>query len=407
MKINPKFWDFDSQRIKVTKSYPTNPEKNQRLQAIADYAAKVEDQWKLKHKHLDIIPSLPQFELTESIKDYINKTNPEKRIEAAQKTFWGYFNNLLSRMDNGTRLHTTTSTILAPKTIFQYHNLKRHLEAFETAKKCRIEFESIDMSFYNKFTDYLTVNKNLKPNTIGKLITNLKVVLNEAVNDEVTTVAKFKNGRFKSLSVKSETVYLTDSEINEMLNLDLSNKPRLERVRDIFIIGCYTGLRFSDLTKIQTANIEDDCIEIEQTKTKSTVFVPLRPVAKQLLSKYENNVPKISNQRFNEYLHEVAKECTSLQSDISFNEVKGGKVVKRIHPKHELVCSHTARRSFATNEYKIGDLTTTEIMSITGHKTEKAFYKYIRETPKDAAMRVKEKWAKRLAMQQPLMRVVV
>ena len=61
-------------------------------------------------------------------------------------------------------------------------------------------------------------------------------------------------------------------------------------------------------------------------------------------------------------------------------------------PKYEFISSHTARRSFATNEFKAGVLTIGEIMSITGHKTEKSFYKYIREKPRESAERVQAKW---------------
>jgi integrase len=404
-KISPEYWNKTDQRARKLKKFPTNPEFNHWLQSIADQATKLENEWKLKNKHLDQIPSLPEQLLTDGLKNYINKTDPEKREDNKLKTFWGYFDNLLFRMDNGTRLHNKNSTVLTPKTIFQYHNLKRHLEAFEKVTKFQIDFESIDMTFYKRFVDYATIIKNLKPNTIGKLITNLKVVLNEAVDDEINTNLKFKNSKFKSMSAKSETIYLTEYEINEMLAIDLTHLPSRERVRDIFIIGCYTGLRFSDLTKIQNANIENDFIEIVQTKTNEPVFIPLRPTAKELLNKYGNNIPKISNQRYNEYIQDVATLCPSLQTEITFTETKGGKLHKITHPKCELVSSHTARRSFATNEYKAGDLTITEIMSITGHKTEKAFYKYIRETPKDAAMRVKEKWAKRVE-RLPLLRAV-
>ena len=298
-------------------------------------------------------------------------------------------------MENGTRVHLEKGTPLAPKTIFQFHNLKRHLLNFEQREKFKIDFENIDLRFYKKFVDYLTIKLQVGPNTIGKLITNLKVFLREALEDGLTANNVFTHRKFKSLNFKSDTVYLTTDEINEMQNLDLIGHPRYDRVRDTFVIGCYTGLRFSDLTKIKPQHIENGMIEITQTKTGNPVVIPMVQDVIQILEKYNNTLPKISNQKYNEYLYEVCKKCEALKKEITTHTIKGGKKITIVEPKYEFISSHTARRSFATNEYKAGDLEVSEIMAITGHKTEKAFYKYIRETPKETAMRIKQKFVDR------------
>ena len=87
---------------------------------------------------------------------------------------------------------------MAPKTIFQFENLKRHLENYQKAKKTKIEFDKIDLTFYNDFVEYLTTKLKLAPNTIGKLITNLKVFLREAFDEGITTNNIFANRRFRS-----------------------------------------------------------------------------------------------------------------------------------------------------------------------------------------------------------------
>jgi integrase len=243
--------------------------------------------------------------------------------------------------------------------------------------------------------DYLTIKLKLAPNTIGKLITNLKVFLREALEDGLTTNNIFTHRKFKSINYRSDTVYLTTEEIKALQDLDLTKQPCYERVRDMFVIGCYIGLRHSDLSRLQPQHIDDGMITIKQQKTDDVVIIPLVNKVIPILEKYNNNLPKISNQKYNEYLYEVCKKCKVLEKEITIHEIKGGKKITILKPKYEFISSHTARRSMATNEYKAGDLEISEIMAITGHKTEKSFYKYIRETPKGTAERIKEKFADR------------
>jgi integrase len=223
----------------------------------------------------------------------------------------------------------------------------------------------------------------------------LKVFLREAFDEGITTNNIFTNRKFRSNNSLADTIYLTQIEIDEILKLDLSNSVKLEKVRDMFVIGCHTGLRFSDIVNIRPENINDGLIELTQMKTKEQVAIPMTKVAEMLLSKYNYTIPKISNQKFNDYLYEVVKQCEGLHIEVTKIAIQGGKKIEINKPKYEFVSSHTARRSFATNEYKLRNLTTREIMSITGHKTEKSFYKYIRETPKESAERIKLIWRDR------------
>ena len=115
----------------------------------------------------------------------------------------------------------------------------------------------------------------------------------------------------------------------------------------------------------------------------------------RLLSKYNNSLYKISNQKFNDYLYDVVAKCEGLEIEVTKKTIQGGKQIVIKKPKYEFISSHTARRSFATNEYMAKGLNVRDIMAITGHKTEKSFYKYIRQTPKENAERVKIIWKER------------
>jgi integrase len=391
-KINPKYWSTENQRAKQTERFKEYPEFNQRLK---DFETNVKNVYrKYVNDNGGKEPSLAV--LRNLLDKYFEKTTESEHQERQLKTFWGFYNDFLKRCENGTRLHHKNNTPLASNTIKNFKNLKEHLEGFEKWQKKRIDFETIDLKFHQTFTGYLTTEKKLSINFIGKLITTLKVILREAFEMGYNKNTSFSQKRFKSYQIDTETIYLTEPEILELKGLDLSGNKRLERVRDLFVIGCYTGLRFSDLSKLSHNHIKDGIIEIEQTKTKDPVFIPVRSEVKNLLDKYTENLPTaISNQKFNEYLKEVCENAELLKKQVIITGIKGGKKVKVQEPKYKFVHSHTARRSFATNEYLAGDLQTFEIRAITGHKTDKAFYRYIRQTPRENAANVAKKWQER------------
>ena len=391
-KILPKFWSTENQRAKQTERFKEYPEFNQRL---TDFAATIKNVYRKyvnDHKAKE-----PSTAILKNLLDKEFERTPEKDLQEQQlKTFWGFYNDFLKRCEAGVRLHHKNNTPLSSGTVKNFRNLKRHLEDFERWQQRKIDFETIDLKFHQSFTGYLTTQKKLGVNFIGKQITHLKVILREAFEMGVNKNTIFSHSKFKSSQKDTETVYLTEAEITELQNLDLSDNKRLERVRDLFVIGCYTGLRYSDLSKLSTDHIREGIIEIEQTKTKEKVFIPVRTEVRNLIAKYEGELPKaISNQKFNEYLKEVCKKAEELKKEWSLTTIKGGRKTSETKPKYEFVHSHTARRSFATNEYLAGDLQTFEIRAITGHKTDKSFYKYIRQTPKENAANVAKKWQER------------
>ncbi|MEO6232891.1 MAG: site-specific integrase [Ferruginibacter sp.] len=391
--IDPKHWNTDTQ--KARQGLTGYSSFNKWLKDVDAFISQIETDWIDQHSKQSVIPLLPISVLKEKLRKYLSKENKQEREQNLQTSFWGNYDNFLFRMKNGTRVHLEKGTPMAPKTIFQFENLKRHLQNFEKKTNFKIEFENIDMNFYKKFVDYLTIKLNLTPNTIGKLITNLKVYMREALEDGLTTNNTFTHRKFKSINSKSDTVYLTIDEVKALQDLDLSKQPRYERVRDMFVIGCYTALRHSDLSKVKPENIANGMIDMVQTKTGKQVIIPMAKVVVDILAKYSNTLPGISNQKYNEYLYEVCKKCEVLAKEITIHEIKGGKKITNVKPKYEFVSSHTARRTFCTNEYRAGDLEISEIMALSGHTTEKSFYKYIRETPKGTAERIKEKFAAR------------
>jgi integrase len=188
---------------------------------------------------------------------------------------------------------------------------------------------------------------------------------------------------------------LTETEIKEIEAIDLTGNKKLESVRDLFLIGCYTGLRYSDYSILKPGQIKDGFIETTQLKTGAKIVVPIHHTVEKIFDKYNGSLPRsISNQKTNDYLKELGKKLDCLKTNTSRTFTKGGVKVIENFEKWELLTTHTARRSFATNEYLAGTPTIT-IMAITGHKTEKAFLRYIKLTPNEHAKLLKQHWLKR------------
>ena len=130
-------------------------------------------------------------------------------------------------------------------------------------------------------------------------------------------------------------------------------------------------------------------------KTGKPIIIPLHPVVSQILNKYKHNInslpPAISDDKMRKYLKEIGKMIPELRKMVQKTRTKAGNRTSTLIEKYKLIGTHTARRSFATVQYNSG-LPAITIMSITGHKTEKAFLKYIKTSPKEHADIMRSHW---------------
>lgn len=270
-----------------------------------------------------------------------------------------------------------------------YGYLKRYAECL--GKK--LDFKDIDLKFYDGFTSFLQ-KEGLAVNTIGKKIQTLKIFLNAAKNEGINNYDTFKSKKFVSVNEEADTIYLNENELEKISVKDFSSNLHLDHARDLFLLGCWTGCRFSDLSQITLENILGDLLHIKQQKTGTKVLIPLHPIVKNILNKYNGLLPRvISNQKFNLSLKKIAEQ-SEINDYVHKAITRGGIRRNTKFKKWELVTTHTARRSFATNLYK-QDFPTLSIMAITGHKTEEAFLKYIKVTPDEHARKLQLHWNKK------------
>ncbi|WP_166386788.1 site-specific integrase [Polaribacter sp. 11A2H] len=254
----------------------------------------------------------------------------------------------------------------------------------------KIDFENIDMNFYNDFIDW-SEKQDLSRNYIGKLIQTLKFFLNTSTIEKINTNLEFKNPRFKVIREEVDNIYLSLEELNKIHVLDLSKHPKLDQARDLFLIGAYTGLRVSDFNYLNEENINDYdgnlFLKVETQKTKKEVIIPLRPEVKEILKKHGNKPPKrMPDQQINLKIKEVC-ENAGIDEITSITKTIGGKKVTKKSFKFDLVKTHTARRSFCTNAY-LSEMNPIDIMQISGHTSEKTFLNYIKADALKKAIKI-------------------
>jgi site-specific recombinase XerD len=381
LKILPKHWHLEKMRVRdviaATGKDAINSRLNE-LQAAAD-------------EYLITLRAKGKNVTKELLKSFLDKFTG-KIDNSDDKTFHGFVSAFLE--GNKTRTNSSTGKIIAYKTQREHERTYQLIKDFEKAKNkdIRLDFDDITLEFYADFTAYLQ-SLDLSVNTIKHKIQTIKTWLNEATEKNINTNNQYKSKRFKAVSEENEEVYLTENELMQMYNFtELSES--LTRVRDLFLIGAFTGLRFSDFTSITADNIKDGKLHIEQQKTGKPVSVPLHPIFSDIWKKYDGNLPRvISNQKFNEYIKKVC-QLAGIDSKEEKGITKGGKRLKHTYKKYELVSSHTARRSFATNLY-LSKFPPLSIMQITGHKTESAFRKYIKATTEEHADLLENHWAEK------------
>jgi len=279
--------------------------------------------------------------------------------------------------------------------------MKEHLKSYQSYSGIPITFDSFDFNFYQAFVKYLAfdytltrkkkVVKGLRINSIGKTIKWLKSFLKNRMAKNI--IPHRDLSIFRGMEEDVDAIYLSWREISAMYALDLALEPMLERVRDTFVLGCLTGFRFSDYSTVKPEEFRDGMLFVTQTKTGERVVVPLRPEAQAILEKYNMEMPQINNADFNFYIKQVARRA-GLQEKVKISYKRGNKLIEEIMPKYEWVMSHTCRRSFCTNEFLDGTPITL-IMAISGHKTEKAFRKYIKADNLEKAQMIRKLWAGR------------
>lgn len=401
-KILPELFDKKSQRAvedkDVLKEYRNNGAQNIRLiqMSINSFLNDLHENTNtiinnsLK-RHGKITKEVLKQEL-----DYIYKA-PKKERENSL-TFVEYLLDFISKCESGKKLNGTKK--YAPNTIKSYKALYNFLKGkidkrtnkIAVGYNPRLKFDEVTIDFYDKLVYHLN-QQNKKPNTIGKYIKEIKAVMRDAYEHGYHKNEAFKHKNFKKISVKVHSIYLTQSELDRIENLDLSSQNKFETYRDFFLIGCYTALRYSDFSRLAPKFIVKKSgkhyISMKTEKTKTHVEIPIKPLVFTILEKYNFTAPKwLTRNDMNTSLKVICMQA-GIQDDITITEQIGGKFITKTVKKYSLISTKLCRKTGATLLY-LNNAPLLEIKSITGHSQITQLLDYISISEEEIARRLSE-----------------
>ena len=394
-KILPLWWDVenecaieDSRQRKQEKALAKRVNRNlARLRTDLDELfAEYNGIEKLSPNHTDGVDYLDEL-FTKAAAIIGGKLQIDSAEEKASRlTPTQFFEDFIEHW--GKTPNKRTGIIPKAETMWNYANTVRRYKDFIVDSGRKDSFSIFDEDFQTDFVDYLLNEQALCMNSIVSSLSQLKVMLRRALQKNYIHDSSFL--QWNSKTVNFTKVYLNDDELNSIYNLQITDKIRkennigteshIEESRDLFILSARTGLRYSDLRHLNTATWEMDegheKLTILVQKTSERVAIPLHKQVIEIFNKYQGELPVVVDKsRYNEQIRICAKLAGINRKVETFEWVQGRPII-RGHLKYELVSSHTARRSFATNLF-LKCKSAYSVMAITGHKTEENFKRYI------------------------------
>ena len=367
-KLEPKKWSSRSQRPLT--SYLLYNDVNDDLKQISDAIIKIYSEKK------DNLLS------TDDFKKRLDIVLGRVKIETETRTidFIDYLQSHIDSLKSGNDKKYRTAQ--------KYGTLLINLQKFRPGK---IAFESIDMKFKNDFIKWrYEATKASSQNTINKDMECIKSVLKRSYKKKLHTNDIFKDDDFSESRVKTSIFALNESEVNRLYEYDFTDNQRLERVRDWFLISCWSALRWSDFSVLNPEHIikdgEDFYLNKFNEKTEKEVFVPIDKRLYQMLEKYNFRSIDISNQKFNDYIKEVF-EIVGITDLINLRESIKGEMKDISYRKCDIVSAHDGRRTWSSINYLKG-YPIGLLMQVTAHEKEETFLSYVGVSALEKARRL-------------------
>ena len=369
-RIDSAKWDADKQRVKNGCSNKLKQSASEINASLLEYYTEIQSIFK-RFEVEDVMPT------PEQIKEAFNALHkpvseePKPKKETLPCDFFQVFDDFVE--DCGRQNNWTDSTYE------KFAAVKNHLTNFREG----LTFEFFDERGLNDYVGYLRDVKEMRNTTIGKQLSFLKWFLRWAFKKGVHQNNAYDSYKPKLKSTQKKIIFLTWDELNRLREFEIpANKQALERVRDVFLFQCFTGLRYSDVFNLRRSDIKGDHIEVTTVKTSDSLIIELNNHSKAILDKYKDVafeddkvLPVITNQKMNDYLKELA-EMAGIDEPVRQTYYRGNERIDDVTPKYALLGTHAGRRTFICNALALG-IPPQVVMKWTGHSDYKAMKPYI------------------------------
>lgn len=371
-RIDAAKWDSAKQRVK---NGCTNKLKQSASEINADllkYYTDIQEIFK-EFEVQDTIPT-PQ-QLKDAFNDRNKQPEPEPEFEKKDIPQSVIFEETFKQFIK----ECGTQNSWGNATYVKFAAVKNHLNEFDK----NLSFETLTESKLMEYVNYLRNSLDMRNTTIEKHISYLKWFLRWSTKKGYNSNRDFEDFKPKLKSAKKKVIFLTWKELNQLRDYTIpETKKYLERVRDVFLFSCFTGLRHSDIYNLRRSNIKENHIEITTIKTSDSLIIDLNNHSKSVLEKYKDihfeddkALPVISNQKMNDYLKELA-ELAEINEPVREVYYKGSERIEETTPKYVLLSTHAGRRTFICNALSL-DISPQVVMKWTGHNDYKAMKPYI------------------------------
>lgn len=369
-RIDMEKWDADKQRVKngcTNKLKQSASEINTEL--LRQYT-EVQNLFK-EFEVQDVMPTPTQIRDTFTIKMKVEKKEKHEEKQDPELDFMNIFNEFVaesSRQNNW-----------SAGTLKKFTTVKNHISSFDP----NTTFNSWTEKHFNDYIDFLRTERKMRNTTIAKHVKMVKWFLRWSNRKGYHQNMIYDKFMPKIKNAPKKVIFLTPTEMNKIKAYKIpETKQYLERVRDVLLFCCFTGLRYSDAYNLKRSDVKDTHIEVTTLKTNDGLIIELNDHSKAILEKYKdipfkNNkaLPVISNQRMNEYLKELG-ELAEINELIRETYYIGNERKEEVTPKYALLSTHTGRRTFICNALALG-IPVQVVMKWTGHSDYKAMKPYI------------------------------
>ena len=369
-RIDAAKWDADKQRVKNGCSNKLKQSASEINASLLEYYTEIQSIFK-RFEVEDVMPTPEQIkEVFNALRKPVSE-EPKPKKEALPCDFFQVFDDFVE--DCGRQNNWTDSTFE------KFAAVKNHLTNFRGG----LTFEFFDERGLNDYVGYLRDVKEMRNTTIGKQLSFLKWFLRWAFKKGVHQNNAYDSYKPKLKSTQKKIIFLTWDELNRLREFKIPfNKQALERVRDVFLFQCFTGLRYSDVFNLRRSDIKGDHIEVTTVKTSDSLIIELNNHSKAILDKYKDVafeddkvLPVITNQKMNDYLKELA-ELAGIDEPVRQTYYRGNERIDEVTPKYALLGTHAGRRTFICNALALG-IPPQVVMKWTGHSDYKAMKPYI------------------------------
>jgi len=362
--VNPKDWDSKKGRPKILRG--EGAKRNRNLNLILDeYVLAVQ---RIKDLYGQ---SLTAHILKDKLDEYFHVKEVIKINTTVNHNFAAYL------------LEIETLGSLTKESIGSYKKIFTKFLAFQDEKV--LDLMDLDNDFFIDFIVFLRIKYKLSDNTLYRQMNFFKTFLNWCNTKSIEINKDYK--KVKLNKYNPDTISLTKEDLKVLENLELSESKSYHR--DLFLIGCYSGQRFSDYSVFERSDVQGNMIIKRSEKTESHSFIPLIPQLKSLLDKHDWNLTTISGQRFNDCLKIICQKA-GFDEEVKTTKYMGSKKTIEIRKRWEIITSHTARRTFITiaSENLMPDHIIMKITGIQDPKTLQRYKKVNKEKIMDYAVNV-------------------